>query len=496
LSNEDSTQLVCGQLRERYGIAGDKVDFLLSFVNKAVSKRRLAGVVKTPKFVEFDKAQYQRRRESYLRDITNQLDFPLFTKPIDLVSKFEVHKVNGFSDLQAAAEQLVQSPYEFEIDEFITGELFHCDVVMNHGNIVFTMIAQYAFPLARFSEGKPIGSIPVAEQRLLTMLNEFATKVITQLGCQHGTYHLKVYLESKSQELVFLEISARTAGILIPRFYEIQFGIHLEELHYLVHMGKLDENFSIKPVTQFAGWVAYPKLPGIIANIKEPPIEVGYQFDKLLQTGDITHNIDSLLDAACNVVFWDESLQKIQRAFEVLKQFQPLEFTDLEQSAIQQLAVPKVDIGGGHSEVVDALFNTVPFVFWKDRLGKYLGCNLNQANAFNFDSVTDLVGKTIYEILEDQEYARTIDEIDNRIMCEGVSEVVVEYIPTPQGKKKLIIQKQPLRNSHGKVIGLMGFAMDITALRVSQEITKEVNREGSLENYLLELESRLAYVDF
>jgi hypothetical protein len=98
--------------------------------------------------------------------------------------------------------------------------------------------------------------------------------------------------------------------------------------------------------------------------------------------------------------------------------------------------------------------------------------------------------------LEDQEYARTIDEIDNRIMCEGVSEVVVEYIPTPQGKKKLIIQKQPLRDTKGQVIGLMGFAMDITALRVSQEITKEVNREGSLENYLLELESRLAYVDF
>jgi hypothetical protein len=69
------------------------------------------------------------------------------------------------------------------------------------------------------------------------------------------------------------------------------------------------------------------------------------------------YTIYSLLDAACNVVFWDESLQKIQTAFEVLKQFQPLEFTDLEQSAIQQLAVPKVDIGGGHSEVVDALFS-------------------------------------------------------------------------------------------------------------------------------------------
>src|SRR5690242_6988859 len=41
LTNEDSTQLVCARMREKYNIPGLGVDVLLPFVNKVVSKERL-----------------------------------------------------------------------------------------------------------------------------------------------------------------------------------------------------------------------------------------------------------------------------------------------------------------------------------------------------------------------------------------------------------------------------------------------------------------------
>lgn len=115
---------------------------------------------------------------------------------------------------------------------------------------------------------------------------------------------------------------------------------------------------------------------------------------------------------------------------------------------------------------LESLFNALPYLFWKNKEGKYQGSNLNQAINLGFNSPDDFVGKTIYEILDDQNSAKIIDQIDNTIMTQNKPLTIEEKILLPNGEEKFFLsQKYPTHDKKGNVIGLFGFAMDITEIK-------------------------------
>lgn len=126
-----------------------------------------------------------------------------------------------------------------------------------------------------------------------------------------------------------------------------------------------------------------------------------------------------------------------------------------------------------HFEIMKMLPNIMPYVFWKDRQGKYLGCNLIEAKEFNINSISEFVGKTAYEILEDTESARLIEEVDNAVMDSGKIIIVEERLQTPEGLKTYLSQKQPIYNKNGEVVGLLGCSMDITQIKEQERLAKE-----------------------
>jgi PAS domain S-box-containing protein len=132
-------------------------------------------------------------------------------------------------------------------------------------------------------------------------------------------------------------------------------------------------------------------------------------------------------------------------------------------------------------DILELLFNALPYVFWKDKQGKYQGSNMNQALNFGVSSPTEFIGKTIYEILQDQESAKTIDEVDQEIMQKNKPLVLEENIVTPNGKRCYLSQKLPIPDKNGEVIGLLGFAVDITEFKQQEEaIKKERDRDQLL----------------
>jgi len=140
------------------------------------------------------------------------------------------------------------------------------------------------------------------------------------------------------------------------------------------------------------------------------------------------------------------------------------------------------------SEIVDELFNVMPYLFWKNRDGIYLGCNYNQAKAFNFKSPEAIIGKTIFEIIDDHDAAEKIDSVDNHIMNSGELLIVEEQVPTKFGIKTYISQKQPIRNKNSEIIGLLGFAMDITEIKEKETAARTKADELMKENHKLEVD--------
>ncbi len=134
---------------------------------------------------------------------------------------------------------------------------------------------------------------------------------------------MEVFLTRKNQELVFLEIGARTGGALITRVYERLFDINIEQTNYMIQMGLINQ-VRICKKDIFAGFLNFPKIEGTVSAIEAPTLGIEHEFIKFVRPGDHLKQASNLLDISCSIIFWDTSYQKVKNAFEFLKNYEPL----------------------------------------------------------------------------------------------------------------------------------------------------------------------------
>ena len=123
-----------------------------------------------------------------------------------------------------------------------------------------------------------------------------------------------------------------------------------------------------------------------------------------------------------------------------------------------------MDKHNNSERLIELLFNSMPFsyVFWKNTKGIYKGTSSNQLKLFGLNR-DEVIGKTIFEILEDYDSAKAIDDIDNKVMQNGIPQELEESITMANGEVKVFLsQKQPIRDDQGIIIGMIGFSLDIT----------------------------------
>jgi len=120
------------------------------------------------------------------------------------------------------------------------------------------------------------------------------------------------------------------------------------------------------------------------------------------------------------------------------------------------------------------------FIYWKDRHGVYLGCNKNVLNFFSAQNVSEIVGKTDYEIARKLGLKKDIPEKitrdDKHVMDTGEPLVNQEETPftTADGNEMFqLSNRMPLKNSEGKVIGILGNTFDISDRKRAEKLAQE-----------------------
>jgi hypothetical protein len=226
--------------------------------------------------------------------------------------------------------------YQFEIDEFIDGELFHGDILLINGEVKFFMAGQCSFALSCFFEGKPVGSIPVNDPTLFKKLKDFFVQALMVLNPRSGAYHMEVFRDRKTGELVFLEVGARTGGALITKVYEKIYGFNVEEVNYKIQMGLCDD-FSYEDPHIYAGFLNFPTINGVLTQIVDlPPMEIEYQFINFFREQSIACQAKNLLDISSSILFWDESFERVAETFERLKNHTPVIYNDNLEFILKQ----------------------------------------------------------------------------------------------------------------------------------------------------------------
>lgn len=327
-STDEQAILLCGKIRELFNLPGPTYQDLLPFRNKITMKKSLAGKVDThlPKYVAFDLEAYNSNAEAYIDQVILKVGLPAFVKPIDADASREARKISSKAELLERCNFMIANKLEFEIDQFISGELYHCDSLIKDGKIILSMVSKYLYPVAEFLLGKPCSSIllekddPQYQQSL--QFNELILNALPNV--HNGCTHLE-FMVTPENQFYFIEIAARSPGALVPECIEISTGINLREVHCLLQGG-----FDVTPIPKetgcYASWAYFPQKIGKVMEIIYPKhFDSDYQIATAIDTNiEISQSPRSLLDFVYTMTFSNTDKYKLKQDFESLRNFTPL----------------------------------------------------------------------------------------------------------------------------------------------------------------------------
>lgn len=228
-----------GRLRDELGIPGPSESLTSRFQDKLIMKKALENTsVRIPKYENFSKEKIENSALAYYDYLKNVFGLPFVLKPRAYAGSFGVFIVNNVDDFMGFLSKKIYYALEYEVEEFIDGNLYHTDIVLKDGKVIFIETCQYTYPNHLFSKGKIIASLVLQESEdLKKKLDAHAILAVETLGKMNGTYHVEQFVNGNGN-IFFLEAAARPAGIFIAYMYEEMYGINLFTLDLASKLGR------------------------------------------------------------------------------------------------------------------------------------------------------------------------------------------------------------------------------------------------------------------
>ena len=142
-------------------------------------------------------------------------------------------------------------------------------------------------------------------------------------------------------------------------------------------------------------------------------------------------------------------------------------------------------------EHYEYLISSLPgHVYWKDKEGKFLGCNDLQAKDVGFSSKEEMIGKTDYDF-STKITADDARKVDLEVMNTKTTRSVEELVHQNDGSDIIFLSKKvPIIDKLGNSVGILGISFDIT-----QRKNKEKEIEIALDNIIANLPGHVYWKD-
>jgi len=145
------------------------------------------------------------------------------------------------------------------------------------------------------------------------------------------------------------------------------------------------------------------------------------------------------------------------------------------------------------NEKLQILFDSVPaWVFYKDDQNRFVKVNKAFCEA-QHKTKEQIEGKSAFDMFPDEQ-AKAYWEDDKEVMASGVPKLgIVERADSAAGSRWVQTDKIPYRDGQGAIIGIIGFAIDITERKSAEE--SEEKSQSVLQNIIDLLPVRIFWKD-
>lgn len=323
LTADESVMMVTAELRDHFRIQGYNSKTIKKFTNKIVMKENLKDHnIDLPRYIHYDGAMFQSNPAEYLQNAISFLDFPIFAKPIDGAASIDTTKIETHNSLLAWCNKHAFDT-NFELDEFISGTLYHCDSVIQDGNIKLSLLCEEKRPCFDFASGKMLCSLIVPDRdRDFKILMEFNKRVLQALSPPPNSVTHFEFFKAHDGRIVFLEIAARAPGTKIPQLYEKSFGWNIQEVYFKLQMG-LEININ-QNLEYYAAECMFPRRQGVVLTKNElPQIKSNYEIYWDIEAGQNIARSTDISTTSCSLVLWNKNYDQLRNDIEILDKWSP-----------------------------------------------------------------------------------------------------------------------------------------------------------------------------
>ena len=226
---EEFDVVTAALIREHFSLPGMNASIAKGFRDKLMmAVTANAAGLHVPRFVPMIHA-------GDLSEFMESVPPPWIIKPRSDVSAIGIRKVETREEVWQAFEEMNARPNLRErgsyylLAQFVPGEVFHVDSIVNNGRVVFAGANRYGRPPMQVAhQGGAYISRSVArgsaDEKALLAANRTLVK---SLGLKQGATHAEFIKSEADGQFYFLEIAARVGGAYIAEVLEAASGLNL-----------------------------------------------------------------------------------------------------------------------------------------------------------------------------------------------------------------------------------------------------------------------------
>ncbi len=255
---------------------------------------RDAGV-KVPEFVHV--LNYQE-----LSEYMSRVPAPWVMKPRTDVSAIGIMKMNDSEqvwrtiDMLDARDRLSERSNNYVLEQFVPGEVFHVDSLVENGEVLFAGIHRYGRPPMNVAHDGGVFTTRTVEYGSADndALEAINRNLIKGLKLRRGATHAEFIKSAASGEFYFLEIAARVGGAYIAETLEAASGINIWAEWAKIEIGRGETPYVLPETRKEYGGVALclakEEWPDT-SQFNDP--EIFYRVKKRFHVGFVVRSTDS-----------------------------------------------------------------------------------------------------------------------------------------------------------------------------------------------------------